>query len=64
MNIMLLSKLFDSAMGPVDSAVLMNALKLMLFGMVSIFIVIVLIYLVIYILNKATGKKKEAPEKK
>ena len=61
MNIMLLSKLFDSAMGPVDSAVLMNALKLMLFGMVSIFIVIVLIYLVIYILNKATGKKKEAP---
>ena len=42
----------------------MNALKLMLFGMVSIFIVIVLIYLVIYILNKATGKKKEAPEKK
>lgn len=49
--------LFQSALGTVNEETLMKALELMLYGMVGIFIVMVLIYAVIVILNKATAKK-------
>ena len=58
--------LFQSALGTVNQETLMLALKLMLYGMVGIFIVMVLIYAVIVILNKTTAKeaKKEKDEAK
>ncbi len=57
--------LFQSALGTVNEETLMQALKLMLYGLVGIFIVMVLIYAVIVVLNKVTAKeagkeKKEA----
>ena len=57
--------LFQSALGTVNEETLMQALKLMLYGLVGIFIVMVLIYAVIVVLNKVTTKeagkeKKEA----
>ena len=57
--------LFQSALGTVNAETLMQALKLMLYGLVGIFIVMVLIYAVIVVLNKVTAKeagkeKKEA----
>mgnify|MGYP004647698561 FL=1 len=57
--------LFQSALGTVNEESLMQALKLMLYGLVGIFIVMVLIYAVIVVLNKVTAKeagkeKKEA----
>lgn len=56
--------LFQSALGVVNQETLMAALKLMLYGMVGIFIVTLLIYVVIVVLNKATTKsaKKEKEE--
>lgn len=59
--------LFQSALGTVNEETLMQALKLMLYGMVGIFIVMVLIYAVIVVLNKVTakeaGKKKKEAKK-
>ena len=59
--------LFQSALGAVNDATLLQALKLMLYGMAGIFVVIVLIYLVILLLNKTTekeaGKEKEEAKK-
>ena len=57
--------LFQSALGTVNEETLMQALKLMLYGLVGIFTVMVLIYAVIVVLNKVTAKeagkeKKEA----
>ena len=52
-------KMFDSALGVVNEETVMKALELMLYGMGGIFVVMVLIFLVIYILNKAAGKKKD-----
>ena len=55
----LLSVLYETVLGEVSSESIMKSLELMWKGMLGIFIVIVLIYLVIVILNKATGKKKD-----
>ena len=58
--------LFQSALGTVNEETLMQALKLMLYGLVGIFIVMVLIYAVIVVLNKVTAKEagKERKEAK
>ncbi|MGI6260221.1 MAG: OadG-related small transporter subunit [Acutalibacteraceae bacterium] len=58
--------LFQSALGMVNEETLMQALKLMLYGMVGIFIVMVLIYAVIVVLNRVTAReaKKEKEEAK
>lgn len=58
----LLSVLYETVLGEVSSESIMKSLELMWKGMLGIFIVIVLIYLVIVILNKATGKKKDKKE--
>lgn len=58
----LLSVLYETVLGEVSSESVMKSLELMWKGMLGIFIVIVLIYLVIVILNKATGKKKDKKE--
>ena len=55
----LLSVLYETVLGEVSSESVMKSLELMWKGMLGIFIVIVLIYLVIVILNKATGKKQD-----
>ena len=55
----LLSVLYETVLGEVSSESIMKSLELMWKGMLGIFIVIVLIYLVIVILNKATGKKQD-----
>lgn len=58
--------LFQSALGMVNEETLMQALKLVLYGMVGIFIVMVLIYAVIVVLNRVTAReaKKEKEEAK
>ena len=57
MDLMTLSVMFTSLLGEVRNEDVMRSLELMGKGMLGIFIVMVLIFLVIVILNKATKKK-------
>ncbi|HIR56518.1 MAG TPA: hypothetical protein IAA54_02535 [Candidatus Gallacutalibacter pullicola] len=59
MNFNLLSVLYTTPLGPVDSESLINSLKLMGLGMVGILVVMILIYAVIVILNKTTRDKDQ-----
>ena len=59
MNFNLLSVLYTTPLGPVDSEGLINSLKLMGLGMVGILVVMILIYAVIVILNKTTRDKDQ-----
>lgn len=59
MNFNLLSVLYTTPLGPVDSESLINSLKLMSLGMVGILVVMILIYAVIVILNKTTRDKDQ-----
>lgn len=43
----------------VDMGAFMNSLKLMGFGMLSILLVMLIIYLLIFVLNKTTSEKKD-----
>lgn len=52
-------ELFSSALGTVTQETLFEALKLMLYGMIGIFIVMALIFVVILVLNRVSGRKKE-----
>lgn len=49
---------YQGPVGPVNSADIFAALGLMGKGMLGIFIVMLLIYLVTYILNRAAGSEK------
>ncbi|NLJ31165.1 MAG: hypothetical protein GX424_06150 [Clostridiales bacterium] len=49
---------FTSVIGAVQNEDIAKSFRLMGFGMLGIFIVMLLIYLVILALNKATGRKK------
>ena len=55
----LLAKAFDSALGPVQTEDIMKSLELMGKGMLDIFVVTVLIFILIFCLNRFTGNKKE-----
>ena len=59
MNFNLLSVLYTTPLGPVDSESLINSLQLMGLGMVGILVVMILIYAVIVILNKTTRDKDQ-----
>lgn len=59
MNFNLLAIAFQSLLGPVQDKDVSGSLKLMLFGMVGIFVVMLLIFLVIVALSKTTGKKND-----
>ena len=59
MNFNLLSVLYTTPLGPVDSESLINSLTLMGLGMVGILVVMILIYAVIVILNKTTRDKDQ-----
>lgn len=48
-----------SALGPVDLEDIWKSLRLMLEGMVGIFVVMVLIFLVIFILSRTFDRKKD-----
>lgn len=50
---------FHSVLGPVESSALNGSLMLMLKGMVGIFIVMLLIYVVIYVLGKVSDPDKK-----
>lgn len=50
---------FNSVLGPVASEDINKSLQLMGFGMLGIFIVMLLIFLVILILGKTTREKKD-----
>ncbi len=54
-----LNTAFNSALGPVDMEDIWKSLRLMLEGMVGIFVVMVLIFLVIFILSKTFDRKKD-----
>ncbi len=49
--------MFKSIMGDVENPVVLKALELMLYGMAGIFVVMILIFAVIAILNRATKPK-------
>ncbi len=50
---------FNRALGPVDLEDIWKSLRLMLEGMVGIFVVMVLIFLVIFILSRTFDRKKD-----
>lgn len=54
-----LAVMFESVMGPVTTSDFSHSLELMGKGMLGIFIVMVLIYAVIVLLDKVTNKKGE-----
>ena len=54
-----LTKAFDSLLGPVQMNDIWKSLELMGKGMLGIFIVMVLIFILIFCLNRFTGNKKE-----
>lgn len=58
LNWNLLAVAFTSIMGSVSGDDIGKSLKLMGFGMLGIFVVMLVIYLVIFILNKTTTEKK------
>ncbi len=53
---------FKSVFGNVEMDTLMSGLKIMLYGMVGIFVAMALIFLVIVILNRVAKDKKEDKE--
>ena len=55
--------LYKSVMGTVENATILKALELMLYGMVGIFVVMVLIFIVIAVLNRTTKPKDEKDKK-
>ena len=55
---------YQGPVGPVSSADIGAALRLMGLGMVGIFLVMLLICLVVVILNRVTGKNKNGGRKK
>ena len=55
-----LAKAFDSILGPVQMNDIWKSLELMGNGMLGIFIVMVLIFILIFCLNRFTGIKTEA----
>ena len=55
--------LYKSVMGTVENATILKALELMLYGMVGIFVVMVLIFIVIAVLNRSTKPKDEKDKK-
>lgn len=59
MNFNLLAVAFRSLLGKVESSDISNSLELMGKGMLGIFIVMVLIFLVIVGLDKITGNSKD-----
>jgi flagellar biogenesis protein FliO len=59
MNFFSLTTAFNSVMGTVETNDIMKSLELMGKGMLGIFIVMVLIFVLIFLLNRFTGKKKE-----
>ena len=54
-----LTKAFDSILGPVQMNAIWKSLELMGKGIMGIFIVMVLIFILIFCLNRFTGNKKE-----
>ena len=50
---------FNSALGPVDLEDIWKSLRLMLEGMVGIFVVMLLIFLVSFILSRTFDRKKD-----
>jgi hypothetical protein len=58
LNLNLLAVAFTSLLGDVDSMDISKSFSLMGKGMLGIFIVMLLIFLVIAVLNKATGGQK------
>ena len=50
---------FNSALGPVDLEDIWKSLRLMLEGMVGIFVVMALIFLVSFILSRTFDRKKD-----
>ena len=50
---------FNSALGPVDLEDIWKSQRLMLEGMVGIFVVMALIFLVIFILSRTFDRKKD-----
>ena len=58
-NLNLLTVAFTSLLGSVSNEDIGKSLRLMGLGMLGIFIVMVVIFLVIVILNKATTPKKD-----
>ena len=50
---------FNSALGPVDLEDIWKSLRLMLEGMVGVFVVMVLIFLIIFILSRTFDRKKD-----
>ena len=50
---------FNSALGPVDLEDIWKSLRLMLEGIVGVFVVMVLIFLVIFILSRTFDRKKD-----
>lgn len=50
---------FNSALGPVDLEDIWKSLRLMLEGMLGIFVVMALIFLVIFILSRTFDRKKD-----
>ena len=59
MNFNLLAIAFQSLLGPVQEKDISGSLRLMLLGMVGIFVVMLLIFIVIVVLSKATNKKSD-----
>lgn len=59
MNFNVLAIAFKSLLGDVETGDITSSLVLMGKGMLGILIVMLLIYLVIVVLDKATGKHKE-----
>lgn len=49
---------FKSVLGDVSQSEIINSLMIMLKGMVGIFFVMILIYLIIVLLNKLPGESK------
>lgn len=49
---------FKSVLGDVSQSEIINSLMIMLKGMVGIFFVMILIYLIIVLLNKLPGQSK------
>lgn len=50
---------FNSALGPVDLEDIWKSLRLMLEGMVGIFVVMALIFLAIFLLSRTFDRKKD-----
>ena len=55
--------MYKSLIGEVQPSDIGNSLLLIGKGMLGIFVVMLLIFLVIFILNKTTGKKKNSEDK-